>query len=194
MTKQELERYLEIETILKLHKIAIDKEGFMSCPFHSNCERSLKLYPELNGVACMRESCSKYRKVLDAFSILQELEGIKTEEARLYGKSLLLRELESYRARKTPVKVQEIGENRSLNKREAVLLKYFEDLKRFVLEKGGGEQGYEFRLGEVREDLKVYKSTQQRYIHELLEKGYIEQSSGSSNRGYYYRILNWAGR
>jgi hypothetical protein len=191
MTKQELEKYLEIETVLNHYKLSVDEDGFMSCPFHTNCKKGLKLYKELNGVACTRESCANYRKIYNAFEFLQEIKGVKVEEARMYGKALLLKELEQLRELKQEDSFEEIEEKRSLSRSEKGLILYWKKLKGFVLMQGSGNKAFEFNLTEVREQLGVSKTSQQRYIHELIAKKYIKQSSGSVNTGYYYQIMKW---
>jgi hypothetical protein len=188
MTKEELERYLEVESILKMHDIAIDKNGLMSCPFHPNCEGSLKLYRELNGVACMRESCSNYRKVFAAFEVLQELKGCSANEAKLYGKSLLLEELERLRGARKEEK-QESAQK--LHKKDKGLVAFWIKLKGLILELGGGNKDYEFSLREIREEMNIAKTSQHRFVQQLVEMDYLCKISGYSNKGYYYQVTNW---
>lgn len=191
MTKQELERYLEVETVLRLEKVAFSPSGLFACPFHEKRSECMKLYPELNGIACMNENCKDYRKVFGAFDVLQELKSCKAEEARLFGKSLLLKELEELRGVNRKATTKSVVKKKPIPRKDKGLLSYWEDLKNFVLEKGKGKQDFEFNLTEIRERLELSKSTQQRYTKQLLAKGYIELSEGSSNTGYYYKILNW---
>ena len=191
MTKQEIERYLEVETVLRLEEVAYSSSELFACPFHEKREGCMKLYPELNGVACMNENCSDYRKVFGAFTTLQKLKDCKAEETRLFGKSLLLRELEELRgAVRKELDLVELKIT-NISRKDKGLLKYWTGLKSFVLEQGGGNQAFEFNLSEIREALGIGKSTQQRYTNQLVSKNYIKKSQGNTNTGYYYQISYW---
>ena len=104
MNKQELERYLEIETVLRLEKIEFTDQGLFPCLFHEKRSECMKLYTELNETACMNENCSHYRKVFGAFELIQEVKQCKAEEARMFGKALLLKELQELREQQKETK------------------------------------------------------------------------------------------
>lgn len=154
----------------------------------------MKLYPELNGIACMNENCKDYRKVFGAFDVLQELKSCKAEEARLFGKSLLLKELEELRRKKVPAVVAEKEARRAAQKEDLPdwlrqdkgLLNYWESLKKYV--HGQGVKGYEFKVNETLKALGVKRTTQHGYIKTLRAHGYVVQTAGYSNKGYYYRL------
>jgi len=185
MTKQELERYLEIKTVLELHEIEVGKDGFMSCPFHANCEQSMKLYEELNGVACMRSSCNNYRKIFDAYQVLQELKGFKAEEARIYGKSLLLKELENLRAL---VKVEEsnllIEEEEGLEVLPKGGMEFLKDLRSY-LKKANRKT---FTSQDLRDSFKIARSTLIKYLKILEANEVIKILSGNRYNGYKYSL------
>lgn len=69
------------------------------------------------------------------------------------------------------------------------LRNYFEDVKKYVLEKGNQE--YQFGRLEIRQALKVSKSQQHFYMQQLLEYEYIYQVNGYANRGFKYQINYW---
>ena len=75
------------------------------------------------------------------------------------------------------------------------LRQFFEDLKSLVKDKAGrpgldpGTQ--EFSQREVRQALRISKTQLHRFLWELIELEYVQQSGGYANRGYRYRISYW---
>ena len=58
MTAKELKKYLRIDILLELEGLEVDKNGMLACPNWKNSgEKCLKIYPELNGIGCIRGSC-----------------------------------------------------------------------------------------------------------------------------------------
>ena len=184
MTKQELERYLEIKTVLELHDIEVGTDGFMSCPFHANCEQSMKLYEELNGVACMRSSCSNYRKIFDAYQVLQELKGFKAEEARIYGKSLILKELEQLRSLVKEEDSNILEEVEGLEELPKGGMEFLKALKSY-LNKANRKT---FTSQDLRDTFRIARSTLIKYLKILEANQVIKILSGNRYKGYEYSL------
>lgn len=187
MTKQELERYLEIEQVLAQYGVVVKSDGQLDCPFHRECKGSMQLYKELNGVACTRSSCTEYRKVFTAFELLRKLEGCNLETARLYGKSILLEELEELREEKVKRLSLRSLSSEVLANGKSEILSFWTRLQAYLSMQALPMYEYEFSQSELRRALKLNKSTLQRYLDELLMKDYVEQVSDNKARGYTYR-------
>jgi predicted transcriptional regulator len=185
MNEQEIGRYLEINKILSHYKIEVNEAGLMSCPFHSNCETNVKLYEELNGIACMKESCSNYRKLFAAFEVLQKLEGIEVDAALLYGKKLLLEELEILRGKN---KTRE-EEPKAIEKDKVLggsLSLFLVDLEKYVKEL----EEPSFTRKAIEEHLRINKSTLKKYLRQLESQGIIKVIGGNRYRGgFEYRYV-----
>jgi energy-coupling factor transporter ATP-binding protein EcfA2 len=69
------------------------------------------------------------------------------------------------------------------------LRKFFERLKKYVLEQGG--ETYRFSRQEVRLALRISRTAQHRLFEELEDLEYIRQAGGSKFRGYQYEIVYW---
>ena len=72
------------------------------------------------------------------------------------------------------------------------LRQFFEQLKSYIEKQcqNGNTKGYEFTQREIRQALRVSKTSLQRFIQHLLELEYIHQY-GHSNRGYRYKVAFW---
>jgi predicted transcriptional regulator len=183
MNEEELGRYLEINMILSHHKIEVNESGLMTCPFHPNSEKNVKLYGELNGIACMKKSCSNYRKLFAAFEILQKLQGIEKEEALSYGKNLLLEELEILRGKNETIEEgpKRIEKDKVLGGSLSLFLveleKYIEELEEPI-----------FTRKAIEEHLRMNKSTLKKYLRKLEAQGLIKVTGGNRYRGgFEYR-------
>ncbi len=70
------------------------------------------------------------------------------------------------------------------------LRQFFESLKTYILQKEN-PQNYEFTQREIRHSLHLSKTQLHRYMGELMELEYIQQSGGYVNRGFRYKISYW---
>jgi hypothetical protein len=184
MNEQELERYLEINRILSHHKIEVNESGLMSCPFHPNTEKNMKLYEELNGVACMKKSCSNYRKLFAAFEIMKKLQGVEKEEALSYGKKLLLEELELLRGEKevieeSPKTIEYIGLSEGGKEFLEELKKYMEESSQKI-----------FTSKEVGKYFRIARSTLKKYLQQFRTNELIEIRGGDQYNGYDYALIS----
>ena len=69
---------------------------------------------------------------------------------------------------------------------------FYERLKEYVKEEGGeAYESYSFGRKEVRDKLRISKSQQHRYFHDLEELEYISKMPGNPYKGYKYRVLVW---
>jgi len=66
------------------------------------------------------------------------------------------------------------------------LRQFYEQLKTYLK-----DDKQEFGQREIRQALRISKTQLHRYIQDLMDLEYIQQSGGSINRGYRYRISYW---
>ncbi|HBH49936.1 MAG TPA: hypothetical protein DDX98_14925, partial [Bacteroidales bacterium] len=71
------------------------------------------------------------------------------------------------------------------------LRQFYEQLKQYIQKQGAEYQNYQFTQREIRQALNMSKSQLQRYINDLLDLEYLQQSGGYQNRGYKYKITYW---
>ena len=184
MNTEDLYRYLEIESVLSNYEIEVKPTGKLDCPFHENCTSSMRLYKELNGIACTRSSCANYRKVYNAFEVLQELEQCNKKEAVLFGKGLLLKELDDLRSLlKGKTKQEKLKESNKVVLSEKGA-EFYEELKRYLRERNQTI----FTGKALQKDFRVATSTLKKYLSQLTEQGSIEVIGGSRYRGYEYEL------
>lgn len=70
--------------------------------------------------------------------------------------------------------------------------KFFTDLKRYVIEKGGDKPNeYWFTLRELRDEMAIAKTSCHRYMKPLQDMEYVEDDQGHKNTGLKYRIAYW---
>jgi len=70
------------------------------------------------------------------------------------------------------------------------LRQFFESLKEYILQKEN-PQNYEFTQREIRHALHLSKTQLHRYMNELLELEYLQQTGGYANRGFKYKVSYW---
>jgi len=65
---------------------------------------------------------------------------------------------------------------------------FYEDLKNYIQARG---KEYEFTQREIRQALRISKTQMHRFMRDLLEMEYLQQSGGYANRGFKYKISYW---
>lgn len=65
---------------------------------------------------------------------------------------------------------------------------FYEKLKTYITQKG---KDYEFTQREIRQDLRISKTQMHRFMNDLLELEYLQQTGGYANRGFKYKISYW---
>lgn len=65
---------------------------------------------------------------------------------------------------------------------------FYEDLKKYISKRG---KEYEFTGREIRQALRISKTQMHRFMRDLLEMEYLQQSGGYANRGFKYKISYW---
>ena len=70
------------------------------------------------------------------------------------------------------------------------LRQFFEQLKSYVLTQDDKEK-YRFGRREIRQELKLGKAQQHRFLQQLLDLEYIKQMGGYANKGFVYQIEFW---
>jgi DNA primase len=65
---------------------------------------------------------------------------------------------------------------------------FYEKLKTYITKRG---KEYEFTAREIRQELRISKTQMHRFMNDLLEMEYLQQSGGYANRGFKYKISYW---
>lgn len=183
MNQAELEKYLEVRSILDLKGYELDNKGQLDCPLHEGCTGSWQLYEELNGVACMRSSCRYYQYLFRSIELLQELESCNKKQAVLIGKSMLLKELEDYRSKSKVALESSLSKNTNYE-----MTRGSEELLS-LLQQEFSSVSFGFDELRKRVSLEVGKSTLTKYLKTLRDSGYLEIVSGNRYRGYEYKLV-----
>lgn len=71
---------------------------------------------------------------------------------------------------------------------DGLLRGFYEKLKSYVQKKG---ENYEFTQREIRQHLRLSKTQMHRFMTDLIELEYLQQSGGYANRGFKYKIQYW---
>ena len=83
----EIKTQLKIETVLAHYGLQADKNGMLSCPFHSDKKPSFQIYPKTNTYCCFSSNCSAGTG--DQIQFIQLKEKCTKHEAILKAKELL---------------------------------------------------------------------------------------------------------
>lgn len=156
--------------------------------FIQNCMRLLKPYDVINPYADkikLPEEAHKIRRLNDMYqsivkqiTVLYQYQRKKDEQGRLITDKEDLKAACGLLFESIVLKVDEL---------DGSLRQFYEQLKKYVGEKG---EGREFNRFEIRKATGVSKTQQHRYIQMLLHLEYLKQY-GFANRGYTYEIAHW---
>lgn len=154
-----------------------------------NCIRLLKSYEVINpyaGQVQLPQEAHKIRRLNDLYlsfvkqlTLLHQYQREKDDRGRLLSSKEDLRAANAIMFESIVLKVDEL---------DGGLRQFFERLKGHLLQQGGKDK--EFILRDIRQELHISKTQLHRYITELVNMEYIEQS-GYANRGYRYKVVYW---
>jgi energy-coupling factor transporter ATP-binding protein EcfA2 len=71
------------------------------------------------------------------------------------------------------------------------LRQFYEQLKKYIQKLGSDYKEYQFTGREIRQEFKISKTQMFRYINDLIELEYINQTGGYANKGFKYKISYW---
>lgn len=171
----------------------IDKEQEQKITeFIKDCVRVLKPYEVVNPYADqvhlpqeaqkIRRLNELYQSYVKQITLLNQYRRSKDQKGRLVSEKEDLQVAAEIMFDSILLKIDEL---------DGSLRLFYERLKEYVKSKGENHQNYSFGQREVRQALNVSKTQLQRYIHDLIELEYIQQSGGYANKGYEYKISYW---
>jgi len=160
--------------------------------FIKNCVRVLKPYAVVNPFADqvqlpqeaqkIRRLNELYQSYVKQITLLNQYRRIKDSKGRLISEKEDLQVAAAIMFDSILLKIDEL---------DGSLRLFYERLKEYVKSKGDNYQNYSFGQREIRQTLNVSKTQLHRYIHDLLELEYIQQTGGYANKGYQYKISYW---
>jgi len=157
--------------------------------FLQNCVRMLQPHPVVNpyaGQLHLPVEAHKIRRLNDLYlSFVKQITLINQYQRQKDGKGRLITQREDLQTacdimfESIVLKVDEL---------DGSLRQFYEQLKQYLKKHPDQEN---FILRDIRQALRVSKTQLHRYINELLELEYIQQTSGNAARGYKYKICYW---
>lgn len=164
--------------------------------FSQNCMRLLKPMEVINPYAMklnLPPEAFKIRRLNSNFqAFIRQITLLNQYQRETDAKGRLITELEDI---KTAVDIMFDSIILKIDELDGGLRLFYERLKSYVTQKA--EQNEEkpsledFTQREIRHNLRISKTSLQRYIHDLVSLEYIQQSGGHQNRGYKYKITYW---
>ncbi|ALO13832.1 DNA primase [Salinivirga cyanobacteriivorans] len=159
--------------------------------FLQNCIRMLKPLKVINPYADkikLPPQAHKIRRLHELFlSFVKQVTLIHQYQRKRDGQGRVITEPEDL---KTAVEIMFESIFLKVDELDGSLRQFFEKLKAYALEKDNPQQ-YEFTQREVRHALHLSKTQLFRYLNELMELEYLQQSGGYANRGFKYKIIYW---
>lgn len=156
-----------------------------------NCIRMLKPLQVINPYADkikLPPQAHKIRRLHELFlSFVKQITLIHQYQRKRDGQGRIITEPEDL---KIAVEIMFDSIFLKVDELDGSLRQFFENLKEYVLEKEN-PQNYEFTQREIRQALHLSKTQLHRYLNELIELEYLQQSGGYANKGFKYKISYW---
>jgi DNA primase len=160
--------------------------------FIQNCLRMLKPHEVINPYADkvqLPEEAHKIRRLNDLYqsfvkqmTLMNQYRRKKDQKGRLITEKEDLQVAAEIMFDSIVLKIDEL---------DGSLRLFYEQLKDYIKGKGNAYESYSFGQREIRQALNVSKTQLHRYIHDLLNLEYIQQTGGYANRGYQYKVTWW---
>ncbi len=126
---------------------------------------------------------SLYLKLVKQITLLHQYQRSKDKKGRLVATKADLKLANEIMFDAIVLKVDEL---------HGPLRSFYEKLKRYIKGVAGeGSKKYSFRQREIRQAMRLSKTSMYRFFKELLEMEYLEIRSGSEHRGYIYQVSYW---
>jgi DNA primase catalytic core len=171
--------------------IDITKETELKA-FIQNCIRLLKPHTVINPYAKLielPEEAHKIRRLNELYqsfvkqvTLLNQYQRKKDEQNRLIAEKEDLQTACEILFESIILKVDEL---------DGSLRQFYEQLKKYIQNLGNDYKEYQFTGREIRQEFKISKTQMFRYINDLIELEYINQTGGYANRGFKYKISYW---
>jgi len=149
--------------------------------------RELKVYEVINPYATklqLPEKVHKIRRLNEMYqAVIKQVTFLNQYQRQLTQNNQLITEIEDIE-QATEVLFESIV--LKVDELDGSLRQFFERLKKYVK-----NEGQEFILRDVRQDLGISKTQLFRYIQSLVELEYIRQIGGYANKGIKYKISYW---
>jgi DNA primase len=172
--------------------------------FIQNCIRMLKPYEVINPYADkvqLPEEAHKIRRLNDLYqSFVKQITLMNQYRRKKVKRSEILTEAPGNK-REVLITEKEDLQVAAEIMFDSIVLKideldgslrlFYEQLKDYIKGKGNAYESYSFGQREIRQALNISKSQLHRYIHDLLNLEYIQQTGGYANRGYQYKVTWW---
>jgi len=164
--------------------------------FVQNCMRLLKPLQVINPYAeklNLPPEAFKIRRLNSNFqAFIRQITLINQYQRKKDKKGRLITELEVI---KIAVNIMFDSIILKIDELDGGLRLFYERLKIYVTEKAQQNEEkpslQDFTQREIRHNLRISKTSLQRYISDLVTLEYIQQSGGHHNRGYKYKITYW---
>ena len=149
--------------------------------------RNLKVYEVVNPYATqlqLPEKVHKIRRLNEMYqAVIKQVTFLNQYQRQLTKDNQLITEIEDIE-QATEVLFESIV--LKVDELDGSLRQFFERLKKYVK-----NEGQEFILRDVRQDLGISKTQLFRYMQSLTELEYVRQIGGYSNKGIKYKISYW---
>lgn len=149
--------------------------------------RNLKVYEVINPYATklqLPEKVHKIRRLNEMYqAVIKQVTFLNQYQRRVAPAGSLITEIEDIE-QATEVLFESII--LKVDELDGSLRQFFERLKKYVK-----NEGQEFILRDVRQDLGISKTQLFRYMQSLVELEYVRQIGGYSNKGIKYKISYW---
>lgn len=149
--------------------------------------RDLKIYEVINPYATklqLPEKVHKIRRLNEMYqAVIKQVTFLNQYQRKLTKDNQLITEIEDIE-QATEVLFESII--LKVDELDGSLRQFFERLKKYVK-----NEGQEFILRDVRQDLGISKTQLFRYMQSLTELEYVRQIGGYSNKGIKYKISYW---
>ena len=149
--------------------------------------RELKVYEVINPYATklqLPEKVHKIRRLNEMYqAVIKQVTFLNQYQRQLTKYNQLITEIEDIE-QATEILFESIV--LKVDELDGSLRQFFERLKKYVK-----NEGQEFILRDVRQDLGISKTQLFRYMQSLVELEYVRQIGGYSNKGIKYKISYW---
>ena len=159
--------------------------------FLQNCVRMLKPYKVVNPFANkihLPPQAHKIRRLNELFlSFVKQVTLVNQYQRKKDTQGRLITAPEDLQ---TAVTIMFDSIFLKVDELDGSLRQFFESLKEYILQKEN-PQNYEFTQREIRHALHLSKTQLHRYMNELVELEYLQQTGGYANRGFKYKVSYW---
>lgn len=160
--------------------------------FIQNCIRLLKPYTVINPYARqieLPEEAHKIRRLNELYqSFVKQVTLLNQYQRKRDTQNRLIAEKEDLQ---TACEILFESIILKVDELDGSLRQFYEQLKKYIQKLGSDYKEYQFTGREIRQEFKISKTQMFRYINDLIELEYINQTGGYANKGFKYKISYW---